>query len=243
MSGRVLLDAGNSSLKWARVEGGRWLAQGRCAYDDLAGLQAVLATATSCFVACVAGAADRERLSQVLSGAGCETRWLASEARRGDLVNGYAQPEQLGVDRWMGLVAARRRTHDPVLVVSAGTALTVDALAATGEFLGGLIVPGVALMRAALVQGTAGVVTVAGRYEAFPRSTGDAAHSGIVAALCGAVRTQHAHLAAMTDMPPRCVVTGGDAALLLPHLELEAEGVPGLVLEGIDEIAATEPRA
>lgn len=242
MSRRVLLDAGNSSLKWARVEGDRWLAQGRCAYDDLAGLQAQLSAATACFVACVAGAAERERLSQVLSGAGCTARWLASEARRGDLVNGYELPAQLGVDRWMGLIAARRRTREPVLVVSAGTALTVDALAATGAFLGGLIVPGVALMRAALAQGTAGVAAGDGRYETFPRGTADAVHSGIVAALCGAVRTQYARLAATTDAPPRCLLTGGDAALLRPHLGLDAELVPGLVLEGIDEVATTETR-
>lgn len=242
MSRRMLLDAGNSSLKWALVEGGVWLAQGRSAYDDLGALQAQLTPATSCFVACVAAAGDRERLSHVLSGAGCATRWLASEARRGDLVNGYVLPEQLGVDRWMGLIAARRRTREAVLVVSAGTALTVDALVATGEFLGGPIVPGVALMRAALAQGTAGVVAGAGRCEAFPRGTDNAVHSGIVAALCGAVRTQHARLAAAADTPPRCLVTGGDAALLLPHLGLDAELVPALVLEGIDEVAATETR-
>lgn len=242
MSRRVLLDAGNSSLKWALVEGDRWLAQGRCTYDDLAGLQAQLNPATLCFVACVAAAVDRERVAHVLGRAGCATRWLASEARRGDLVNGYVLPEQLGVDRWMALVAARRRTREAVLVVSAGTALTVDALTATGAFPGGLIVPGVRLMRAALVQGTAGVVAGAGRCEAFPRGTDDAVHSGIVAALCGAVRTQHARLAAVADTPPRCLVTGGDAALLLPHLELDAELVPGLVLEGIDAIAAAETR-
>lgn len=240
MRRRVLLDAGNSSVKWAQAEGDRWLAQGRCGYDDLAGLQAQLTAATCCFVACVAGAPDRARLARMLAAAGCATRWLASEARRGDLVNGYTLPEQLGVDRWMGLVAARRHTREAVLVVSAGTALTVDALAATGEFLGGLIVPGRALMRAALAQGTAGVAAGAGQWATFPRCTSDAVYSGVVAALCGAVRAQHERLASAAGVRPRCLLTGGDAELLLPHLGLDAELVPGLVLEGIDQMANAE---
>jgi type III pantothenate kinase len=240
MSRRMLLDAGNSSLKWALAEGGTWLVRGRCGYDELAALRGQLTAATACFVACVAGAAERERLAGLLDDAGCPTRWLASEARRGDLVNGYDTPHRLGVDRWMGLIAARRRTHEPVLVVSAGTALTVDALAATGVFLGGLIVPGAGLMRAALAQGTAGAAAGPGRYAAFPRNTEDAVHAGVVAALCGAIRAQHARLAALVQVAPRCLLTGGDAALLRPHLELDAALAPELVLEGIDEVARTE---
>lgn len=240
MSRRMLLDAGNSSVKWALVEGRTWLAQGRADYDDLAGLQARLADVGACFIACVAGAGARERLAQMSSAAGCATRWLASEARRGDLVNGYETPERLGVDRWMALIAARRRTRGPVLVVSAGTALTVDALVASGTFLGGLIVPGVTLMRTALAQGTAGVAPGVGCCEAFPRNTDDAVHSGVIAALCGAIRTQYAHLATLAGEPPHCLLTGGDAALLHPHLQLDAERVAELVLEGIDEVASTE---
>lgn len=240
MTRRVLLDAGNSSLKWALVDGDAWQAQGRCGYDDLASLLPQLTAGTRAFAACVADAAHRERLGRLLAAAGCTTRWLSSEARRGDVLNGYAAPERLGVDRWMGLIAARHRTREAVLVVSAGTALTVDALSAAGEFLGGLIVPGASLMRGALVQGAAGVTGDAGRYEAFPRCTADAVHSGVVAALCGAVRAQYAHLAAVTRAAPHCLVTGGDAEMLLPHFGLPAELVAGLVLEGIDRVAKTE---
>lgn len=240
MSRHLLLDAGNSSVKWARVEAGAWLAQGRCAYSDLSALQTQLVPGTVCFVASVARNADAEGLGGVLAAAGCRVNWLKAEARRGDLVNGYEVPGQLGVDRWMGLVAARCRTREAVLVVSAGTAMTVDALSAGGTFLGGLIVPGMGLMRQALAQGTAGVSAEDGCYEAFPRATAEAVHSGIVAALCGAVRTQHARLAAAAGLAPHCLVTGGDAARLLPFLDLPAEHVPALVLEGIAQVAGGE---
>jgi len=151
--------------------------------------------------------------------------------------NSYLNPLQLGADRWMGLIAARQRTREPVLVVSVGTAMTVDALAADGVFLGGVIVPGVNLMRQALRQGTARIADAMGRWQAFPRSTADAVESGIVAALCGAIRQQHARLAEASATLPHCLLTGGDAGMVLPHLALSAEQVAALVLEGVDCVA------
>lgn len=237
MSVSLALDAGNSSLKWALIEDGHWRAQGRSDYTDLSALQAHLATNTACFIASVAGQTRERELAAWLHAVGIVPVWLKAEARFADLSNAYSSPSQLGVDRWMGLIAARQRSREAALVVSVGTAMTVDALSAMGEFLGGLIVPGVALMRQALLQGTAGVAEVAGQYRVFPRCTADAVESGIVAALCGAIRQQHARLAEETGRPPRCLLTGGDADLLLPHLGLPAEQVPALVLEGIACVA------
>jgi type III pantothenate kinase len=234
MNRRLLLDAGNSSLKWAMVEDGEWRAQGRCEYADLTVLRAQLNGHTACFIASVADPAHENELAALLQLAGISPIWLKAEAAFAGVTNAYLSPQQLGVDRWMGLIAARRRTGDAVLVVSAGTAMTVDALSATGEFLGGLIVPGLTLMRRALQHGTAGVADTAGHWQAFPRSTADAVESGIVAAVCGAIAQQHARLAEASEATPRCVLTGGDADMLLPHLTVSAELVPALVLEGID---------
>ena len=237
MNRRVLLDAGNSSLKWAEVENGQWRAQGRSDYADLSALKAQLTAGTACFIASVADPTHERELAALLLMAGIIPTWLKTEAAFADVTNAYLNPQQLGVDRWMGLIAARQRTHEAVLVVSAGTAMTVDALSAAGEFLGGLIVPGVTLMRQALQQGTARVADTAGQWLAFPRSTADAVQSGIVAALCGAIAQQHAHLAETAGTTPRCLLTGGDAGMLLPHLTVPAELVPTLVLEGIDCVA------
>lgn len=237
MNRRLLIDAGNSCLKWALVEDGQWRAQGRNDYADLADLKAQLTAATPCFIASVARPAQEQALAALLAAAGSSAHWLAAEAEFAGVKNSYLDPLQLGTDRWMGLIAARGRTPEPVLVVSVGTAMTVDALAADGVFLGGVIVPGVRLMRQALQQGTARVADAPGHWQAFPRSTADAVESGIVAALCGAIQQQYARLAGASGTVPQFLLTGGDAGVVLPHLTLPAEQVPALVLEGVDCVA------
>ena len=134
---RLLIDAGNTRLKWAVVEDGHWCAQGNTDYADWAALKALLTPGTDCFIASVASAAHEQQLATLLGVAGISATWLTSEAGFAGVKNSYLNPLQLGVDRWMGLIAARQRTREPVLVVSVGTAMTVDALSAEGVFLGG----------------------------------------------------------------------------------------------------------
>jgi type III pantothenate kinase len=232
-----LLDAGNTSLKWAVVEDGHWHATGRSDYEEWSALTPQLMAGTDCFVASVAGAAREQQIASLLEATGITPIWLAAEPGFEEVRNTYLNPQQLGVDRWMALIAARRRTREAVLVVSVGTAMTVDALSATGIFLGGVIVPGVGLMRQSLQQGTARVDAAGGDWQAFPRATADAVQSGIVAALCGAIAQQHARLAELAGTAPRCLLTGGDAETVLSHLRVPAEHVPALVLEGIDCVA------
>lgn len=234
---RLLLDAGNSRLKWAVVEDGHWHATGRSDYSDWSALTAQLKADTRCFIASVASLEHERQLAALLEAAGLTPTWLRAETRFGDVKNTYSNPQQLGADRWMGLVAARQRTDEAVLVVSVGTAMTVDALSADGTFLGGVIVPGVHLMQQALRQGTARIDAVEGAWQAFPNATAAAVQSGIVAALCGAIAQQHARLAEVAGMAPRCLLTGGDAEKVLSHLRIPAEHVPALVLEGIDCVA------
>lgn len=239
---RLLLDAGNTRLKWAVLEEGAWRTQGACGYDALAALEPYLAADTDCYIASVAASEDEQRLAAMLEAAGVAASWLQAEAAFVDLKNAYADPGQLGVDRWMGLIAARRRTRGPVLVVSAGTAMTVDALTADGVFQGGLIVPGVRLMRQALQVGTARVGDVGGDWRAFPRTTADAVQSGILTALCGAIQQQHARLAELAGTLPACLLTGGDAETLRPNLSVAAELAPELVLEGLACVAVEKGR-
>lgn len=233
-STRLLLDAGNSRLKWALVRVEAWLMQGSAPYSELSGLTHVLHQVDACFVASVAKSADVESVTSLLLAHGFTPVQLQTEPQFGEVKNTYAQPDRLGVDRWMGLIAARARTPEPCLVVSAGTAMTVDALAANGVFLGGLIVPGVDLMRQALRQGTARVAEVDGEWQPFPRSTADGVESGIVAALCGAIVQQYAQLVKQAGAVPHCILTGGAAAVIAPHLPFDVELAPVLVLEGMD---------
>jgi type III pantothenate kinase len=244
MSGRkLLIDAGNTRLKWAIVEAGGWCEQGSVAYPDLSALAPLVESASRCYIASVASAQQESQIKALFATAAIAPTWLASAAEFSDIKNDYADPQQLGVDRWMSLIAARQRIREAVLVVSAGTAMTIDALTAEGRFLGGLIVPGYALMQQALRQGTARVDAVDGACHAFPRSMADAVQSGIVAALCGAIQRQHAHLAERAGGVPQCMLTGGDAERLLPYLTIPAQHVPVLVLEGIDCVARQEEKA
>jgi type III pantothenate kinase len=235
----LLIDAGNTRLKWAVVERGVWRRQGNVDYTDLSDMLQGLEAGTGCYIASVASTQHENQINTLLAPFAIKPKWLAAEARFSDLKNDYANPRQLGVDRWMGLIAARQRTRAPILVVSVGTAMTVDAISTDGVFLGGLIVPGFALMRQAIQQGTSRVidVDVAGGWQAFPCTTGDAVHSGIVAALCGAIQQQYARLDEKAGVTPHCLITGGDAEKLLPHLALSVEHAPALVLEGIDRVA------
>lgn len=233
---RLVLDAGNTRLKWAVVEDGQWQAQGSAHYSDLSALTQVLERVTACYVASVARAQHEAQIAALLAPWSISPTWLSAEAQFADVINTYANPQQLGVDRWMGLIAARQRSQTATLVVSVGTAMTVDALSVEGRFLGGLIVPGVSMMQRALQQGTAHVVEVSGSVQAFPRTTADAVQSGVIAALCGAIQRQYTQLAEAAGMRPRCLLTGGDAECLLPFFDLSVEHVPALVLEGIERV-------
>jgi type III pantothenate kinase len=234
---RLLIDAGNSSLKWALVEAGQWQARGRVDYADGATLKAQMRPGTECFVASVTAPEREKQLAALLDEAGMKSVWLTAESGFGEVTNTYQNPGQLGVDRWMGLIGARQRTRAPVLVVSVGTAMTVDAMSGEGTFLGGVIVPGPELMRLSLKQGTARVNGLGGEWKTFPKNTADGVQSGIVAALCGVVRQQYEFLAEFETVRPKCLLTGGAAELILPHLSMPAEGVPLLVLEGMACVA------
>jgi type III pantothenate kinase len=232
----LLLDAGNTRLKWAHVRDARWEARGACTYDDLGELIQTAEAAGprgQCWIASVAGAARNHLIEQSLREAGVSLHWLESQPEQCGVTSHYSSPKQLGVDRWMSLLAARNRYHSACLVVSAGTAMTVDALTADGQFLGGIIVPGIGLMQQALQQGTALVGQADGLNQTFPDNTADAVRTGAVLAMAGAISLMHERLSSLCAALPRCLLTGGDAGELMPLLQFDAERVPDLVLEGV----------
>jgi type III pantothenate kinase len=232
----LLLDAGNTRIKWARVRDASWEERGVSGYDDLGELiQAAKVTGLGgqCWIASVAGAARNRLIEQSLREAEVSLHWIESQAEQCGVVSRYRAPQQLGVDRWMALLAAHNRCQDACLIVSAGTAMTVDALAADGQFLGGIIVPGIGLMQQALQQGTALVGQTEGLIQTFPDNTADAVRTGAVLAMAGAISQVHARLAAQTEGRLHCLLTGGDASLLTPMLEFDVKCVPELVLEGV----------
>jgi type III pantothenate kinase len=164
-------------------------------------------------------------------------RWIESVGEQCGVRNAYLDPAQLGCDRWAALIAARRLIRGPCLVVNVGTAMTVDALSGDGLFLGGLIVPGPRLMKESLAGNTARLADEPGAFEAFPISTRNAIESGVWQALAGTVERMAGALRERAGAISGCVASGGAAALLLPHLKLEARLVDNLVLQGLLVIA------
>jgi type III pantothenate kinase len=246
----LLLDAGNTALKWALSgsdEPGP-LARGILVLeggftDELAGtLKAALANlpsrsaaglqAVGCSVA--SEAVTRAIAAAVAPLASGGVRWMTSEARfehRGVvLINGYRDPGQLGADRWYAMIAARQSfPGQPLVVVCAGTATTVDSVDAAGRFLGGAIAPGTSLMADSLARGTARLPRSTGKPVAMPDNTDDAIATGVADALAGLVERRVRALA-RTGAPPQLVLAGGRVGELAGRLWLQGE-VAGIMLE------------
>ena len=233
---KLLLDLGNTRLKWGVHGDGRWLAQGALEYDHLERLAPEILGAGRPHVAVGANVAGARRAAEVEMAlpAGLEVRWNLARERQCGVVNRYLRANQLGADRWAALIGARALHRGPVVVVMAGTATTVDLLDETGVFLGGLIFPGFDLMRGSLARNTAQLPYADGSYAAQPRRTADAIFSGCLHAQAGAVE----RLFSQFGMHPaaKCLVGGGGAELLLGALSVPREFQPHLVLHGLARI-------
>lgn len=239
----LCIDCGNTRLKWGARGPGGWLALGAVPHAEAGQLAESLAglPAPSCIVAAnVAGPAMAAAIEAACAPWPGRLVFVRSEARRCGVLNGYREPGRLGVDRWCALIGARGRTSSPCLVVGAGTATTIDTLDAAGCFLGGLILPGIDLMRGALARNTANLPLTQGRYEEFPVCTEDAIASGCLEAQAGAIERAYARIAHQSA--PRCFVFGGAAPYLAGLLSIPWEAADTLVLEGLCRLAA-EPAA
>jgi len=232
----LLLDVGNSRIKWAQLEGERWARQGVVEAGSWPVLQqdfSALPPPRKILVSNVAGVAAAQQVIAACAAWPCAVEFVAAKEEQCGVRNFYQQPAQLGSDRWAALIAAWHQVHAACLVVNCGTATTVDALSDEGVFLGGLILPGVDMMRRSLVTGTAGLVVAEGGWFAFPRNTADAIASGAIQATVGAIRQQFDLLGKDGVL---CVLSGGAAGSVQPHLKLPLLRMDNLVLQGLQVI-------
>jgi type III pantothenate kinase len=176
----------------------------------------------------------RQAWTQALSSRGLKVMEVTSETTT-TLRSEYADPAQLGVDRCLAALAAFERHGGPVVVVNAGTAITVDAVSADGVFLGGAIAPGIAAGRSALASYCDQLPEVEVREPpgALARDTDSAVRAGLVFGAAGAIRELAARAAQEAAIEPRLVIAGGDAELVAPHLDHVIAVDPALVLHGL----------
>lgn len=237
----LAIDAGNSRIKWG-VWNARWLSQDFVPTADAGQLASAWGKLPSPLrvIACsVAGPQVRAWIDRWAQDAGVDVYWASSRAEQCGVRNRYDEPTQLGADRWVCAIAARHLVSGAAIAVHAGTAVTVNALSAEGDFLGGLILPGLDLMAESLARGTAGLPRVAGEYATFPRNTADAIASGAIQAVCGAIERTERALAAL-GATPQILLGGGAGELIQRHLQRPAQLTPNLVLEGLRIIAQHE---
>ncbi len=241
----LVIDSGNSRMKWGLHAPRGWLAQGVVSNAEL-GTLAVrdwqnLPRPSRAVGVNVAGEAARVRVEGQLARWRLPIEWLTARAEAAGVVNRYERPSQLGADRWAALVAARKRGVDSgvfppaCIVVNAGTAITVDAMSSDGVFHGGLILPGLRLMLQSLAEKTASLKVAAGHFREFPTNTADALYSGAIHAICGAIELMRTRLGG-DDV--KCYIAGGAAQEIAPYLAPPVEVVDNLVLEGVLVLAA-----
>jgi type III pantothenate kinase len=242
---RILaIDAGNSRIKWGVHEDDSWLTQGGVATGQAARLSRAWARfgrPDAIVAANVAGTRAARALAAAARRFGSSVRFVRSAAEQCGVKNSYADPRQLGADRWAAMIGAWGLHHGPCVVVNAGTTVTVDALGGGGVFLGGMIVAGAGLMRDALARNTAGLRPRPGRFAFFPSRTADAIESGAVNALAGAVERMVRFMRQAGEAAPLTVLSGGAAQVIAPQLNGAVEVVDNLVLEGLVRIALDSP--
>lgn len=239
----LLVDCGNTRLKWAYAGADPWQAQalvhaGASLADIAVRAWKEAPRPDSVWVACVAGEPLCGTLAQVLEKRfGLVPRFIRAEHEAGGVKNRYARPEQLGADRWAALIGARALTDDVCVVVDCGTAVTLDALNASGEFVGGVIVPGLKLARASLAHATPALNVAPGDADScLARATADAIAAGTRYGIAGAIERIVREFEQALG-PAALVVTGGDAALFAPLLSHPVRHEPDLVLHGLARIA------
>ena len=236
----LAIDAGNSRVKWGWHDGRDWsslatvsLIEFAAANHDLNPFAATHENPERIVISNVAGDGAHQLLVNWTSIFEAEPFWLTGEEARCGVTSRYERPRQLGSDRWAALVAARALHPGPCLVVNAGTATTADLLSAQGEFLGGLILPGVDLMRFVLHEHTGRLPLQEGRFERMPRNTVDAIESGCRHAQAGAVERMYR----IAGDGAECLVSGGAGPSLIEQLGIPCRYVENLVLEGLARIA------
>lgn len=243
----LLVDIGNSRVKWCVLRDGR-LSPQRAA--EHAGWQVAdwrrslldPDRPSRVVVASVAGGEPVESLRVAALAAGCEFERVATTASVAGVTNAYPDPRLLGVDRWLAVVAAHRLVSAPCCVLDVGTATTVDAVTADGRHLGGFILPGPRLMVSSLLHGTSDLAahTAASATDAgslFANNTRDAIERGAVVALAALADRSLEELARLPGPPAALLVTGGAAELVLPYLRSDARLLPDLVLRGLAIVA------
>ena len=244
----LLLDIGNTRIKWAIAQGRRRSRQQALLHGSdwrvatRGSLARAIASADACRCVSVAAQGLTRALLTLLRRRGLAVKVLRSQRTQLGLINAYREPWRLGADRWAAMLGARASAlgRMALLVVSAGTALTADLVDREGRHRGGVIVPGPRLMTASLLADTAGIARrargprSAGKVrKVFAADTRAALQAGTGLAAAALIEKLRVEARRELGHDPIVVLTGGDAATLARQLTCNTKLLPDLVLRGL----------
>jgi type III pantothenate kinase len=245
----LLVDIGNTRVKWATLRDGRQGRMRAAAHENSGlALRALVRSAPREVNRVVVVSVVDEALSHVLDTAarrrfGVMPEYVRSTQRAHGVTNSYRDTWRLGADRWVSAIGAHALASGRTAVIAnVGTALTIDAVSASGRHRGGAIVPGPATMVSSLLTGTHGIRRRAsgdraGSRSLFSTDTASALAAGSMFAAAAFI--DRAFVEAQRELKgrPLLILTGGAAPALRRYLKSPARFVPDLVLRGLAEFA------
>jgi len=245
---KLLIDLGNTRVKWCEYSGGQCTPSQACPYEP-GGLVSVLddgwsgnETPADVVLCNVAGPEIGQQLTAWMDQHwGCDIRDLRSMPELAGVRNAYPEPERLGIDRLVAMVGARSLVEGPLCVVDVGTAVTLDAVDGEGHHLGGLIAPGPGMMLTALGQTGDILMDRKGSVTEFADATPDAVASGVMLSTIALIERFVGATERKLEQNVTLVVTGGAGRRMLSHLK-DARWEPDLVLYGLAVIGQGDRR-
>ncbi len=239
---KLLLDIGNTRIKYALLDSGR-LTDSTSFARSKTGIKAALNSQfkttkdiTAVFVSNVAGEKIVQQLTEWTEKKwGVTPKFIQSERRRFGVTNSYSQAELLGIDRWLALIAARQHARMATCIIDCGTAITVDIVTKNGSHQGGMILPGLTLMRESLTSNTSDLndTVEESSFKALAVNTQTAIQTGTLYTVTASLERLIDDLKAQFNNRIRFIITGGDAEIIMPLIAANIAHYPDIVLKGL----------
>jgi len=236
----LLIDSGNSFIKWALATDESFIIESSCPSMEAHSLQEMWKRYDAPDRVIVSNVAGQNIASEIRKAATSlwqlDAEFIVSSKNCCGLTNSYCKLEHLGVDRWMAMVAAHQKAKDSVIVVDCGTAVTIDLVNKNGLFIGGVILPGLNTAFQSLRADTDVVEDISSiKRDVSPvaQSTENGVAAGVLLGLAGGIERVVREQSSLIDHAPAVFMTGGDAEKLAPYLAIVAVLQPDLVLQGL----------
>ena len=244
----MLVDAGNSRLKWALLKAGELSSVSYKPYSVSSRLTVICGVLAaekvrSLIVVHVLGEEFEQSLQDYCHAKKIELQLIKSQASAYGVKNAYDHTSQLGADRFVALLAVHQQNKASLkvvdcVVISCGTAVTIDAINACGEHLGGLILPSLQLWKEVLIKGTHLLESSSNRHTGvFARNTGEGIAGGSFYGLAGAIDHIGNEMTQQLTKPVERIISGGCAEALLPYLNNNYKYQANLVMQGLKIIS------